>query len=59
MFLKNLQKVSTIEYGINILYCVSICSYTYQCGLKYTGSNLQTLQDKAMTLFTKTLYTKE
>ena len=48
-------KVSTKEYGINTLYCVSICSYTYQCELKYTGNKLQTLQDKDTILFKKNI----
>ena len=39
-------KVSVSEFGINPLYCVSLPGYTGQCGLKYTGINLQTLQDK-------------
>ena len=39
-------KVSTFEFGINPLYCVSQPGFTYQCGLNYTGINLQTLQDK-------------
>ena len=39
-------KVSINEFGINPLYCVSLPGYTWQCGLKYTGINLQTLQDK-------------
>ena len=38
-------KVCCKEDGINRLYCVSIFSYTYQCGLKSTGKNLQTLQN--------------
>ena len=42
--------VSVNEYGINPLYCVSLPGYTWQCGLKYTGINLQTLQDKYMIL---------
>ena len=42
--------VSVNEFGINPLYCVSLPGYTWQCGLKYTGINLQTLQDKDMTL---------
>ena len=41
-------KVSVNEFGINPLYCVSLPGYTWQCGLKYTGINLQTLQDKDM-----------
>ena len=43
-------KISIEEYGINPLYCVSLPGYTWQCGLKYTGINLQTLQDKDMIL---------
>ena len=43
-------KVSVNEFGINPLYCVSLPGYTWQCGLKYTGTNLQTLQDKDMIL---------
>ena len=43
-------KVSVNEFGINPLYRVSLPGYTWQCGLKYTGINLQTLQDKDMIL---------
>ena len=43
-------KVSFNEFGINPLYCVSLPGYTWECGLKYTGTNLQTLQDKDMIL---------
>ena len=43
-------KVSVNKFGINPLYCVSLPGYTWQCGLKYTGINLQTLQDKGMIL---------
>ena len=43
-------KVSTKEYGINPLYCVSLPGYTFQCALKYTDIKLQTLQDKDLTL---------
>ena len=39
-------KVSTEEYKINPLYCVSLPGYTYQCALKYTDIKLQSLQDK-------------
>ena len=39
-------KVSTNEFGINPLDCVSLPSFTWQCGVKYTGRNLQTLQNK-------------
>ena len=41
-------KASVNEFDINPLYCVSLPGYTWQCGLKYTGINLQTLQDKDM-----------
>ena len=43
-------KVSLNEYKINPLYCVSLPGYTWECGLKYTGINLQTLQDKDLIL---------
>ena len=43
-------KVSINEFKINPLYCVSLPGYTWQCGLKYTGINLQILQDKDMIL---------
>ena len=43
-------KVSLNEFKINPLYCVSLPRYTWECGLKYTGINLQTLQDKDMIL---------
>ena len=43
-------KVSINESKINPLFCVSLPGYTWQCGLKYTGKNLQTLQDKDMIL---------
>ena len=39
-------KVSVTEFGINPLYCVRLPGYTWQCGLKYAGIKLQTLQDK-------------
>ena len=44
------MKVSFNEFGIIPLFCVSLPSYTWQCGLKYTGTNLRTLQDKDMIL---------
>ena len=43
-------KISVEEYKINPLYFVSLPGYTWQCGMKYTGINLQTLQDKDMIL---------
>ena len=48
--LEKLTKLSNQEYGINPLYCVFVCSYTYQCGLKYTDIKLQTTQDKDLIL---------
>ena len=48
VFLRNSLKVSVNEFGINSLYCVSLPGYTWQCGLKYTGKNLQTLQVKGL-----------
>ena len=39
-------KVSINGFGINPLFCVSLPGYTWQCGLKHTGTNLQALQDK-------------
>ena len=44
--LRKKMKVSVNEFGINPIYCVSLPSYTWQCGLKYTGKILQALQDK-------------
>ena len=44
------MEVSVNELGINPLYCVSLPGYNWQCGLKYTGMNLKTLQDKDMIL---------
>ena len=41
-------KVSVNEFGINPLYCVSLPVYTWQFGLKCTGINLRTLQNKDM-----------
>ena len=43
-------KESVNEFGNNPLYCVSSPGYTWQCGSKYTGINLQTLQDKDLIL---------
>ena len=42
--------ISVNRYDINPLYCVSLPGYTWQCGLKYTGINLQALQEKDMIL---------
>ena len=43
-------KVSLNEFKINPLNCVSLPGYTWECCLKYTGINLQALQDKDMIL---------
>ena len=43
-------EVSVNEFGINPLCCVSLPGYTWECGLKYTGINLQTHQDKDLIL---------
>ena len=43
-------EISVNQYDISPLYCVSLPGYTWQCGLKYTGINLQTLQDRDMIL---------
>ena len=47
-------KVTVNEFGINPLYCVSLPVYTWPGGLKKTGINLQTLQDKDMILLLET-----
>ena len=47
------MKVSVNEIGINPLYCVSLPGYTWDYGLKYTGINLQTLQDRDLILTLK------
>ena len=47
---ENFIKVSVDEFGINPLYCVGLPSCTCQCGLKNTGINLQTLQQKDLIL---------
>ena len=46
----NFLKVTINEFGINPLYCVSLPGYTWQCCLKFTGLNLQTLPDKDLIL---------
>ena len=44
------DKVSSEEYCINPLWCVSLPGYTYQSALKYTDIKLQTIQDKDLIL---------
>ena len=39
-------KVSVNDFDNNPLNCVSLPGYAWDCDLKYTGLNLQTLQDK-------------
>ena len=38
--------VTVCQFGFNHLYCVSLPGYTWQCGLKHTGMNLQTHENK-------------
>ena len=47
---ENFIKASINVFDINPLYCVNLPGYTWQCVLKYTGINLQTLQDKVLIL---------
>ena len=39
-------KISVNEFGISPLNSVSLPGYTWQCGLKYRGIKVRTLQDK-------------
>ena len=48
--MEKLVKVSTEKNGLNPLICVSPPSYSYQCALKCSEINLQTLQDKDLIL---------
>ena len=43
-------KVLVNKFGNNLLFYVSLPGYTCESGLKYTGINLQTLQDKILIL---------
>ena len=43
-------KVSVNEHALNPLYCVSLPGFTWHCGLKYTGINLETSQYSDMIL---------
>ena len=52
-------KVSINEFGINPLECVSLPGYTWRCGVKYTGINLQTLQYKDLILRLEKIYVVE
>ena len=43
-------EVSNNEFGINPLFCFSLPAYAWQGGLKYTGTNLETVKDKEIFL---------
>ena len=47
---QNFIKVIINEFEFSLSYCVSLPGYTRQCGLKYTGTNLQTLPEKNLLL---------
>ena len=47
---EKLIKTSIEQLGIIPLFCVSIPGYTWQCTMKYTNNNSQTLQDKNLLL---------
>ena len=48
-------KVSINEFGINPLFCLDLPDFTWEYGLKDTGKNLQTLQDKDSILTKKNI----
>ena len=48
--LEKFIKVSTNEFGINPLCCVSLPGYTWQCGLEDTRKNLKTVEEKDLNL---------
>ena len=43
---ENSIKVSVIEFGLNLLICVSLPGFTWLCGFNYTDVKLQTFQDE-------------
>ena len=43
-------KVPVNEFDFNSLFCDCLSGYTWQCGLKYTRLNVQTLQDEDLIL---------
>ena len=49
-FFEKFLKVSKDEFDINPLDCVGLPGYIWQCVLKYTGINLQTLQNENLIL---------
>ena len=44
------MQVSKKEFNFNLLYCVSWPGLTWLCRMSFTGTNLQTLQDKESVL---------
>ena len=50
VFLRIQIKISINEFDNNPLYCVNLPGYTWQCGSKYAGKNLETLQNKNLIL---------
>ena len=46
MCFEKIIKVSIKKFEINPLFCVSLPSFTWQCGSKYNGIEIQKLQDK-------------
>ena len=50
MCFEKIIKVSINEFGINPLHYVTLPGYTWQCGLKKIGINLQLLQSKGLIL---------
>ena len=49
-FFENFIKVSIKELDNIHLYYVSLPGYTWQCGMKYTDNNLQTIQHRILIL---------
>ena len=45
-FFENFIKLSVKEFDINLLYCVSLPGYAWQCGMQNTDIKMETLQDK-------------
>ncbi len=45
---ENFIKISMNEFKINPLYCVSLPGYTWHCGLKHTGIELDYIKDPDM-----------
>ena len=47
---ENIVRVSTHNFHINPIYCVSVPGFTWLCGLKYIGINSQLLRDNQLFL---------